>query len=90
MPIEAIVFFVSWLALAILGAGLLLLAWGRLLVLGWGLPLARVIEFVFCLALATIGAALLALGYEESDWKWWIYALVLILCVFFAHRPETS
>jgi hypothetical protein len=79
VPIETTVFFVPWLALAILGAGLLLLGWGRLLILGWGWLLARVVGFVFWLAVATFVAGLLILGYEE--WKWWIYALVLIVCV---------
>jgi hypothetical protein len=79
VAIETIVFFVLWLALAILGAGLLSRGWEWLLVSGWGWLLARVVGFVFWLALAILGAGLLILGYE--DWKWWIYALVLILCL---------
>ena len=69
MPIE---FFVLWLALAMLGAGLL--------VRGWGWLLARVVSFVFWLALAIVGAGLLISGYEEGG-RWWSYFLVLILCV---------
>ena len=46
MPIETIIFFVSWLALAVLGAGLLLYGWKWLLVSGWGWLLAMVIEVV--------------------------------------------
>ena len=66
MPIETIIFFVSWLALAMLGAGLLLLGWGRLLVLGWGWLLAMVISFGFWLGLAICGAGMLILG------RWWL------------------
>jgi hypothetical protein len=58
VPIETIIFFVSWLALAILGAGLLLR--------GWGWLLARGLEFVFWLALAICSAGLLILG------RWWL------------------
>jgi hypothetical protein len=65
VPIETIVFFVSWLALAILGASLLLRAWEWLLVFGRGWLLGRVVGFVFWLALAIFGAGLLILGYEE-------------------------
>ena len=66
VPIETIVFFVSWLALAVLGAGLLLYGWKWLLVSGWGWLLAMVIEVVFWLALATCSAGLLILG------RWWL------------------
>jgi peptidoglycan/LPS O-acetylase OafA/YrhL len=80
VPIETLVFFVLWLALAMLGAGLLLRGWRWLLVSGWGWLLARVVGFVFGLALAIVGAGLLILGYEEGG-KWWGHFLVLILCV---------
>jgi Ribbon-helix-helix domain len=63
MPIEAIVFFVSWLAFAILGAGLLLLGWGRLLVLGWGRLLGPVVLVALGLGLAIFGAGVLILAY---------------------------
>jgi hypothetical protein len=79
VPIETIIFFVAWLALAILGAGLLLRGWEWLLVSGWGWLLAMVVGSIFWLALTITGAGLLVAGYEH--WRWWIYALVLILCV---------
>ena len=66
MPIEAIIFFVSLLALAILGAGLLLRGWEWLLVSGWGWLLAGIVGFVFWLGLATFGAGLLILE------QWWL------------------
>ena len=66
VPIETIVFFVSWLALAILGAGLLLRGWEWLLVSGWGWLLAGIVGFVFWLGLATFGAGLLILE------QWWL------------------
>jgi hypothetical protein len=77
--LETVVFSVGWLALAILGGGLLLLAWERLLVRGWGWLLAGVVRFVFWLALAICGAGLLILGYEEGGK--WVYFLSMILCV---------
>jgi hypothetical protein len=66
VAIETIIFFVFWLALAILGAGLLLRGWEWLLVSGWGWLLAGVVEFVFWLALAICSAGLLILG------RWWL------------------
>jgi hypothetical protein len=66
VPIETIIFFVSWLALAILGAGLLLYGWKWLLVSGRGWLIAWVIEFVFWLALATCSANLWLAG------RWWL------------------
>jgi hypothetical protein len=66
VPIETLIYFVSWLALAILGAGLLLRGWKWLLVSGWGWLLAMVISFVFWLGLAICGAGLLILG------RWWL------------------
>ena len=66
MPIETIVFFALWFALAILGAGLLVRGWEWLLVSGRGWLVAVVIEVVFWLALATCGAGLLILG------RWWL------------------
>jgi hypothetical protein len=69
VPIE-IVFFVSWLALALLGAGLLLRGWEWLLVSGWGWLLATVVEFVYWLGLAICSAGLLILG-------WWWLALAI-------------
>jgi hypothetical protein len=70
VPIETIIFFVSWLALTILGTGLLLRGWEWLLVSGWGWLLARVIGFVFWLALATFVAGLFTAG-------WWWLALAI-------------
>ena len=64
-PIETIVFFVSWLALAFLGTGLLLRGWEWLLVSGWGWLLAGIVGFVFWLALAIFGAGLWIFG-----WRW--------------------
>ena len=66
VPIETIIFFVSWLALAILGAGLLLYGWKWLLVSGWGWLLAMVIEVVFWVALATC-----SVGLWLAD-RWWL------------------
>ena len=70
VPIETIVFFVSWLALAVLGAGLLLYGWKWLLVSGHGWLLARAVFLVFWLALATFVAGLLIDG-------WWWLALAI-------------
>jgi hypothetical protein len=70
VAIETIVFFVLWLALAILGAGLLLRGWEWLLVSGWGWLLATVVGFVFWLAVATFVAGLLIAG-------WWWLALAI-------------
>ena len=64
MQIETIIFLVSLLALAILGAGLLLRGWEWLLVSGWGWLLARVVGGAFCLGLAIFGAGLLILAWE--------------------------
>jgi hypothetical protein len=69
-PISAIVFSVLWLALAMMGAGLLLLAWKWMLVQGWGWLLASVVEFVFWLGLAICSAGLWILG-------WWWLALAI-------------
>ena len=77
MPIETIIFFVFWLALAVLGAGLLLRGWKWLLVSGRGWLLARVVEFVYWLALAICCAGLLIPG-------WWWLALAIFgvgLCI---------
>ena len=41
MPIETIIFFVSWLALAVLGAGLLLYGWKWLLVSRMGMAVSK-------------------------------------------------
>jgi hypothetical protein len=66
VQIETIIFLVSLLALAILGAGLLLRGWEWLLVSGWGWLVARVVEFVFWLGLAICSAGLWILG------RWWL------------------
>jgi hypothetical protein len=65
VPIETIIFFVSWLSLAILGAGLLLYGWNWLIVSGRRWLVAWVVEFVFWLAMATFCASLWLAG------RWW-------------------
>jgi hypothetical protein len=64
--LETIVFFVSWLALAILGAGLLPLAWERLLATRWGWLVARVFIFAFLLLGSIYLTGLLILS--GRDW----------------------
>jgi hypothetical protein len=71
VPIETIAFCVSWLALAILGAGLLLRGWEWLLASGRGWLVASVVGFAFWLALTTFSAGLLILG-------WWWLALATL------------
>jgi hypothetical protein len=78
VPIENnIIFLVAWLALAILGTGLLLRGWEWLLVSGRGWLVARVVEFVFWLGLAICSAGLWIAG------RWWlalaIFGSLLIL-----------
>ena len=75
VPIETIIFFVSWLALAILSADLLLRGWKWLLVTGWGWLLASVVDLVLWLGLAICSAGLLILG------RWWLALAIFGGCL---------
>jgi hypothetical protein len=82
VTIETIIFFVSWLALAILIAGLLLRGWKWLLVTGRGWLLAWVVDFVFWLGLAICSAGLLILG------RWWLALAIFGGCLLIRRWKE--